>query len=112
VAQEVTPTEEFVLAGQKNGATQILVFFSDGERADPLIERTGERSVRNCPYKSYIKLNSNKGCIPSILTLFDEIAANHTVPSFKASDSAILDDRLIQLDNSLHIPLENTKARC
>jgi hypothetical protein len=38
----VTPKEEYVLVGQRNFATQSLVFFHDGERVDPLVEYTGE----------------------------------------------------------------------
>jgi hypothetical protein len=47
VVQKVTPKQEFVLADQKNGATQTQVFFADGEHADPRVERTGERTVRD-----------------------------------------------------------------
>jgi hypothetical protein len=46
------------------------------------------------------KTHSNKRCIPAVLgCLFDKVAANHKITSFKTTDSAVLHNWLIQFDD-------------
>ena len=56
VVMTVTPKEEYGLVGQKNFASQSLVFFYDGEHVDLPVGYTGEEMLRKCTYKKKARL--------------------------------------------------------
>jgi hypothetical protein len=99
VVLTVTPKEEYVLVGQRNFATQILVFFHDDERVDPQVGYTGEEISEIAQWKGG-KAHSNKRRIPAVFScLFDKVTANHKITSLKTTDSAVLHNWLIQFDD-------------
>ena len=112
VVLTVTPKEEYVLVGQRNFATQILVFFPDCERVDPLVGYTGKEISEIAPWRGG-KAHSNKSCIPAVFScLFDKVTANHKITSLTTADSAVLHNWPIQLDDWLNDVLMDIEAHC
>src|SRR6266498_1564616 len=74
-----------------------LGVFPCGAHVDPHIECTGE--LRNGICRKKTRLNSNKRCIPAILTHFNKMMTSHKIASLKTTNFAILSDFLIEFDN-------------
>src|SRR6266545_534393 len=83
VVPGVNLTQECVLVGQRKLSPQNWAFFPCSAHVDPHIECTGE--LRNGICRKKTRLNSNKRCIPAILTHFNKMTTSHKIASLKTT---------------------------